>query len=80
MSTCKADSNKAERVLIEIEAVAEMLAISVRTVRRLADAGRMPLPLRIPGLRVLRWRRVDIERFIANGCVALHKGTATPGK
>lgn len=80
MSTCKTDSIVADRCLIGIETVAEMLAVSVRTVRRLADAGRMPLPLRISGLRVLRWRRDEIESFIANGCVVLHKGTATRSK
>ncbi len=76
----RSESTEVANVLIGIEIVAEMLALSVRTVRRLADAGRMPLPLRIGGVRVLRWRRADVERFIADGCVAPRKGTAKRGE
>ncbi len=80
MKSCKSDSIGAGSGLIGIETVAEMFALSVRTVRRLADAGRMPLPLRIGGVRVLRWRRADVERYIADGCVVPRKGTAKRGE
>ena len=53
-------------VLIDIEAVAEMLQISSRTVRRLVDAGRAPAPRRLGSL--IRFSRAEIEKWIADGC------------
>lgn len=42
------------------------LGISVRTLRRLADAGKGPKPIRLG--RCLRWRAADIEAWVAAGC------------
>ena len=55
-----------EAALLDVKAVAKILECSTRSVRRLADAGRMPAPLKIGAL--LRFRRADIEAWIANGC------------
>jgi excisionase family DNA binding protein len=52
--------------LVDVRAVAALLACSTRHVYRLADAGRMPLPLKIGAL--VRWRRTEIETWIAGGC------------
>ena len=52
--------------LIDIRVVATLLACSTRHVRRLAEAGRMPSPLHLGGL--LRWRRADMDEWIAAGC------------
>lgn len=52
--------------LLDVQAVASMLNCSTRHVRRLADAGRMPSPLKLGAL--LRWRRADIEAWLADGC------------
>jgi excisionase family DNA binding protein len=52
--------------LLDVRAVAAMLDCSVRHVYRLSDAGRMPPPLRLGAL--VRWRRQDIEDWIAAGC------------
>lgn len=55
-----------EAALLDVKAVAKILECSTRSVRRLADAGRMPAPLKIGAL--LRFRRADIEAWIADGC------------
>lgn len=52
--------------LLDVERVAEMLAVSTRTVRRMADSGQMPRPLKVASL--IRWRRSDIEQWLADGC------------
>jgi excisionase family DNA binding protein len=52
--------------LLTVDDVAVILNCSSRTVSRLADTGTLPVPLRLNSL--LRWRRTDIEDFIANGC------------
>ena len=52
--------------LLDVGAVAELLACSSQHVRRLADAGRMPRPLKLGAL--LRWRRDDLDRWLSAGC------------
>jgi excisionase family DNA binding protein len=52
--------------LLTVDDVAALLNCSSRTVRRLADTGTLPVPMRLNSL--LRWRRSDIEDFIAGGC------------
>ncbi len=47
-------------------AVAKLCSCSVRHVRRLAEAGRMPPPRRLGNL--VRWWRREIEDWIAAGC------------
>lgn len=53
-------------VLIDVEAVASMLTCSTRHVRRLADSGKMPSPIKLGAL--LRWRRADIDAWLEGGC------------
>lgn len=52
--------------LLDVQAVAELLDCSTRTVFRLADAGRMPAPVKVGSL--VRWPRSAIEQWIADGC------------
>ena len=54
-------SNKVQAVLLSAEAVAVLLSLSVRTVRRMIAAGDIPV-VRIG--RAVRVRRVDIEALI----------------
>jgi excisionase family DNA binding protein len=54
--------------LLPIGQVAAMVALSRRTISRLADAGKLPPPLRIGGS--LRWRLADVRQWIAAGCPA----------
>ena len=52
--------------LLSVQSVAELLGCSTRSVRRLADRGAMPAPIKIGGL--VRWRADDIDCWIAEGC------------
>jgi predicted DNA-binding transcriptional regulator AlpA len=54
------------RKLGDVRAVAEKLDCSPRHVYRMADAGRMPQPLRLASL--VRWDLEEIDRWIADGC------------
>lgn len=53
--------------LLDVRAVAALLGgCSTRHVYRLADAGRMPRPVRLGSL--VRWRRAEVLDWIAAGC------------
>ena len=52
--------------LIDVRQVAEYLSCSERHVYRLADAGRMPRPVKLGAL--VRWRRTAIDEWINAGC------------
>jgi excisionase family DNA binding protein len=62
-----------EAALIDVRAVAALLDCSSRHVYRLSDAGRMPGPVRIGAL--VRWRRAEIEEWIAGGCPSTRRAT-----
>ncbi len=53
--------------LLDVRAVAALLGgCSVRHVYRLADAGRMPRPIKLGTLA--RWRRHELDAWIDRGC------------
>lgn len=52
--------------LLDVNDVAHILRCSARTVYRLADAGRIPPPVKLGALS--RWPRHVIEQWIADGC------------
>ena len=52
--------------LLDAQSVAKFCGCSARTVRRLADAGRMPRPIKLGSL--VRWRRSELADWIASGC------------
>lgn len=52
--------------LLDVRSVAALLDCSTRHVYRLSDGGLMPPPVRLGGL--VRWRRADIDTWLANGC------------
>jgi excisionase family DNA binding protein len=54
--------------------VAAILKISTRTLWRQLSAGGMVRPVRIGGS--VRWRRVDIERWVERGCPAANNNYA----
>jgi len=62
--------------LLDIRAVAQLLDVHTRTVRRMADAGRMPRPLKVG--RLVRWRAGDVADWIDRGCPAVRSVTARP--
>lgn len=54
--------------LLDVRAVASLLGgCSVRHVRRLTDAGKLPQPVRLGSL--VRWRRAELEEWISAGCL-----------
>ncbi len=55
-----------DAALLDVQAVADLLCCSTRHVYRLADAGRMPRPVRLGAL--VRWSRDQILAWIADGC------------
>jgi excisionase family DNA binding protein len=57
--------------LLDVRAVAALLDCSTRHVYRLADAERMPKPLKLGTL--LRWRRADLDAWLADGCPAVRE-------
>lgn len=61
------DDREFERAaLLSVKEVAALLACSPRHVRRLADAGKMPQPVRLGAL--IRWDQSAIKCWIAEGC------------
>ncbi len=57
---------KGQAALLDVEAVAELLDCSTRHVYRLADAGRLPRPVKLGAL--VRWPRTDLNDWLAAGC------------
>jgi excisionase family DNA binding protein len=60
------------RRLGDVQTIAAMLACSPRHVYRLADADRMPRPLRLGTL--VRWDLDAIDQWIRAGCPSTRKG------
>ena len=58
--------------LLDVQAVAELLDCSTRHVYRLADAGRMPAPIKLGSL--VRWSRSAIDEWVAANCPSCRKG------
>ena len=58
--------SQSESILLDVTSVAELLGCSTRHVRRLADAGKMPRPVKLGAL--VRWNRQVIEDWIKEGC------------
>ena len=55
-------------LLLDIHTLAVLLNRSVASLERDQAAGRLPAPVRIGGSR--KWRRADIETWVADGCPA----------
>ena len=58
--------------LLSAQALADLLAISPRTLRRLDSAGRLPRAVRI-GTQLKRWRRDEIVAWIEADCPPLNE-------
>ncbi len=55
-----------EPVMLTVEDMGRLLNCSARSIYRLAEAGRIPRPVRLGGLR--RWHRPMVERWLDAGC------------
>ncbi|NOY42980.1 MAG: helix-turn-helix domain-containing protein [Planctomycetes bacterium] len=67
-------SADAPPALLDVRAVAAMLGCSQRHVYRLADAGRLPVPVKLGAL--IRWRRDELNDWLDDGCPSCSKGGA----
>lgn len=56
----------ASPAMLDVEQLAELLGVSPRHVRRLADAGKCPPAVRLG--KCARWPRHVVETWIADGC------------
>lgn len=59
----------AEPAMLDVKGVARLLGCSPRHVTRLAEAGRMPEPVRLGAL--VRWDRAGLAKWMAAGCPAV---------
>lgn len=58
--------------LLKVNKVAGLIGISPRTVYRLADAGKMPRPVKLGTL--VRWRADELRDWVDGGCPSMsHK-------
>ena len=58
----------------DVDDIAALLNCSSRHVRRMGDSGAMPRPLHIG--RLVRWRKSDIDGWLADGCPNCRRATA----
>ena len=62
--------------LLDVSEVSRLLGCSVRHCYRMADAGRMPAPVKLGAL--VRWNRASIESWIGQGCPRVRAAKARP--
>ena len=65
-------------LLLDVRRVAALLGCSPRHVYRLADAGRMPRPLRIGTL--VRWQATTLKQWLDNNCQPVRPALKRSGK
>jgi len=58
------DAQQTLPLLLTDQQTAELIGISRRQVHRLRSTGDLPAPVQVPGCRMTRWRRADIEEFV----------------
>lgn len=57
--------------------LARITSLDPNTVEKLAAEGRLPKPIDLgTGRKALRWRKSDIDRWIAEGCQPVSEGAA----
>jgi len=66
-------ADRARPELLDVKAVGKLLTCSQRTVYRLADAGKMPRPVRLGSL--VRWDRETLLAWIRDGCKPVRRAT-----
>lgn len=73
VETTTTTATPAAAALLDVKAVAALCGCSTRHIRRLADEGKLPPPVRLGAL--VRWRRdEDIAPWIAAGCPSMKGG------
>ena len=79
MNTQPHPSTTPASLLIDAAELARMLSVSKPTIWRMLSAQRAPEPLRLTA-QCLRWRRSDVEAWLAAGCPAQQRPTGTNGE
>ena len=64
-------------LLLSIEDVARLCSCSIRHIEKRRKEGSMPATVPLGGKRLIRWRREDIVRWIAEGCPATQNAGGT---
>jgi predicted DNA-binding transcriptional regulator AlpA len=64
--------------LIDVDEVGAITSFCPKTIRRMADSGRLPRPIRLG--RAIRWRRDEILRWIEAGCPSRDRWDALNSK
>lgn len=82
ISRPKADSGNiiaapSAALLMSVKDVAKLLGVSVRSVWRMRKRGQLPSPLPL-AKQTLRWRREEVEQWIASGQIVLPEAEAAP--
>ena len=72
MTTLEAPEKTSGRRLGDVKTVAAKLSCSCRHIYRLADAARMPRPVRLGTL--VRWDLGELDRWILEGCPSMRGG------
>lgn len=62
------DASLVSSVLIDAAEFARMLSVSKPTIWRLREDGKLPPVIALTS-QCIRWRRADVESWIAGGCV-----------
>lgn len=76
MTTAAVQTTEAVRRLGDARRVATLLGISPRHVFRLADADKMPRPLKLGG--AVRWDLDALDQWISAGCPTCREGGRRP--
>lgn len=63
--------------LMRVEDVARMLGCTTRNVRKLADRGVLPRPLRLTS-RLIYWRREEFDEWLEKKWAAARRRTSGP--
>ena len=69
-----------EPLLVDVAGVARLLAVSERTVWALHSRGGLPLPVRLPGTRTIRWILDELRDWLENGAPERTRWAAMRGK
>ena len=51
-------------LLLNVQQVAGLTGMSIRTCWRLVSIGELPKPVRVPGVRAARWRRSELVAWV----------------
>ena len=71
-------TNTTDGELIDVSRIARLLDVSTRTVWRMVRRGELHGPFKVGG--GTRWRRVDIDRWLDEGCPAVSESAEGTGQ